>query len=150
LGVEYVKETFKLVEENRKKFNLTGSVYFGDVGDKIYSANEDTYAHLILDYCGSLIKLKNQIKCVIENKIVLKNGFVMITLNKAIRASNSNELFKPISYKSNFKNTSCKSAKAIETYFKLSVGNDFVIREFYEYKDIGRSPMILIVLQRVK
>lgn len=154
LGVERDEQTAKSVKAECKRLKATGEInencntYHGNINEKIYGSIRDTYAHLILDYCGVLSSIKNELKYAIQSKIVQKGGIIAVTFFKR----RDGDIIKEtnIDYVTNIsenKDNRCATEKAIEAFFQNVRGEDFEIKQIYYYND--SSPMVLVILQRI-
>jgi hypothetical protein len=146
-----VENKINIVSDMRtmfKEHNLKMSVFVGDVSQKLYGANEDTYAHLNLDYCSNIITIAKELKYVLDNKLVRKNGIIAVTIYKPIRRIKNNKSFLDVLklFKTNFEGDSRNNInKVIERFFYAICGFNYSV-ELFEYKDT--SPMVLALIKR--
>jgi len=118
----------------------------GSTAEMILAANEDDYDHMILDYCGTLKTVRQELIHACNNKVVKKDGVITITLQKAhcfgewvdkLNATR-NELTGE---------TTANNTTAYNSFFQfLTSITSFEISEVFEYND--GSPMIVYVLKR--
>jgi len=122
--------------------------FHGTTTQKIYEAKEDTYDHMLLDYCGILDNFGKEIIHACNANIVKKGGIIAITLTKA-------HCTKPwVSKVNNLKTeltgeaiTSHPNSHAYPMFFKfLTSITDFEVVETFDYCDT--TPMTLVVLKR--
>lgn len=64
-----------------KNFNFMLNPVFGEIIEGIKAAKKDTYSHLLLDFCRTLVAHDKDIKLALEKDIVKKGGIVWITLS---------------------------------------------------------------------
>ena len=132
------------------QYGKNNTIHHGELSEKIFSAKQDQYAHIIADYCGTLTKVKNEIVHACMNNVVKVNGTITITL---LKARTNNDLVSDLNFlkqeltKKEVRQNDNESA--IKMFFKtLSAMTDFEIIEEFCYTDT--SPMILIALKRVR
>ena len=156
IGVESIKETYSDMKKTIKAEGLPITPYNGKIGDKIYGKTQDTYAHLILDYCGCLPTFSKEIEYAISNKVVKSGGIIAITFGKPHRGKNDMTKFilsLGTTITNNPNDNRCQSDKATEAYFNRIIGDDFNFLEVFNYTDINEEtgkgyPMTLIILKR--
>ena len=91
IGVEKLRSTFEVMKYNVAKMKkMKAKCYLGSMSDKIIGQKPNTYSHLILDYCDTLISNIPQIKHIVENNIVSVDGIVAMTFSKSIRQDSLN------------------------------------------------------------
>lgn len=149
LGVERDAETYVKMKISKKLNNIKGKTYHGNIGDVLYGKIENTYSHLILDYCGMLPTISKEIEYSIKNDIVEVGGIIAITFGKPIRGNDkqSNNL-KKLGQTINNNDDRCMSDRAIEAYFHKITGWNYEVSEFFDYRDT--YPMMLVIIKRVK
>jgi len=94
LTCENDKETLKNLFEERTKHNLKfiKYVFAGEIGKIIDLSEKDKFAHLLLDYCGTLNSYKDDIKLAIQKDILKKGGIIMVTLSTRVSIKGYNTL----------------------------------------------------------
>jgi len=154
IGAELDKDTYNKMRRNLKNTNLNATTHFGKIGELIYGKTEDTYAHLILDYCGHLSTFSKEIEYVINNDILKLFGIMAITFGKPLRGLDSQTAkikgLAPI----NNGDERCVSDRGIENYFAKITGWNYEVKEIFYYSDKKESgkgyPMTLVIIQRIK
>jgi len=150
IGVERDHKTFLAMRKMLKTLKLNGEAYRGDMSDKIFGVLQNTYAHIILDYCGQLPTFAKEIEYAINNDIVKIGGIIAITFGKPIRSTGG--MFDVISalgrVKSNVADIRCMSEKATQSYFDKITGFNYELVEIFDYQD--KYPMTLVILKRIK
>ena len=118
----------------------------------IYGYDSDSYAHLLLDYCGNLPTFAKEIEHVINNDIVKVGGIIAVTTRKANRFGKGDS-FEYIRALGNTKNNNiydkrCNTERENESYFYSIIGKNYRILEFFYYQD--ESAMMLTIIKRIK
>jgi hypothetical protein len=154
IGAECEPNTFDTMKLNLKKLTLNAKTHFGKIGELIYGKIENTYAHLILDYCGMLPTFSKEIEYAINNDVIKVGGIIAITFGKPLRGSdNQSEKIKGLAPINN-EDTRCMSDRAVESYFAKITGWNYEVKEIFYYtdkKDKGKGyPMILAIIKRIK
>lgn len=150
LGVERERDTFNKMRTNLRKIKdeLKANTYFGNIGDVLYGKLENTYAHLILDYCGNLATISKEIEYSINNDIVKIGGIMAITFAKPIRGiDKQSDKLRQLGAINNT-DERCQSDKSVEAYFYKISGWNYQVLEFFYYQDT--YPMTLVILKRMK
>lgn len=151
LAIERNEDTYKQLKALVETEKLPIDVKMGNMSSYLYGAEENQYAHLLLDYCGILPTIDKELRYTIQNKIVCVGGVIAVTITKPIRFSNGNiaDTLNTLKVKNNNfegdKRTDID--RCIEKYFYSLCGFDYTI-DFFSYKDT--SPMMLILLKRIK
>jgi len=159
IGVERNVETYKAMNRTIKKENLPIVPYRGNISDKIYGALRESYAHLILDYCGVLSTFNLEIQYALQNKLVPIGGTYHITFMKNLRASGGvHDIVKDLS-KTKVTNgnldTRSESEVAIRSFFDKVCGFDYELEEIHYYRDIdtekgtNKVEMCLVQIKRI-
>lgn len=151
IAIERDIDTFKLMKKEFKQINLKGETHNAEIKDFLYGKHEDTYSHMILDYCGTLSTIAKELEYTFDNNLVKVGGYICVTFNKAIRSTGQNidYLLNYGSYATNFPNDNrCEAEKTAEAFFNSVKGKNHRLVEIYSYTDT--SPMMLVVLQRIK
>ena len=151
IGIERDHKTFLAMRRILKTLKLNGEAYRGDMSDKIFGVLENTYAHIILDYCGQLPTFAKEIEYALNNDIVKIGGIIAITFGKPIRGQNG--MFEVIGnlgrIKSNvIADNRCMSEKATQSYFDKITGFNYELVEIFDYQDT--YPMTLVIIKRIK
>lgn len=152
LGVERNPLTFKKMRTNlkqlRKNNELSGETHLGNIAEVIFGKNENSYAHLILDYCGNLVTIRKELEYAIQNNVVAVGGVMAVTFAKPIRGIDAESLKLLDLAVENNTDSRCASDKAIEAYFYKITGFTHKVVEFFHYRDT--SPMTLVLIKRIK
>ena len=135
-----------------KELNLNAKSYFGEVCELIYGKLENTYAHLVLDYCGELPKIAKEVEYALNNNIVAVGGTIAVTFVKQIRGSKNTLMGEKIMALATRNNNDfrCESERSAEAYFHKVTGWNYEIKEFFYYQDKGHTPMALVIIKRIK
>lgn len=138
--------------------NKINTLYRGLVEDVIKKAGRDEYAHLILDYCGTLERFHSDILKAVGNNIVQVGGSISVTL---CRRSRITPFIESWASRRTDKSTSLNES-AIDGFFHYVCDHPFVGSANYEVKLIHNyrqldakgnkkgSNMTLIILERTK
>lgn len=159
IGVERNVETYKAMNRTIKKENLPIVSYRGNISDKIYGAMRESYAHLILDYCGVLSTFNLEIQYAMQNKLVPIGGTMHFTFMKNLRQNGGvHEIVKGLS-KTKVTNgnldTRSESEVAIRSFFDKVCGFDYELVEIHYYRDIdmdkgtNKVEMCLVQVRRI-
>jgi hypothetical protein len=156
ISAEIDEPTYITMKQNLKKLALKAKTYFGKIGDLIFGKVEDSYAHLILDYCGMLPTFSKEIEYVINNNVIKVGGIMAITFGKPIRGTDVQSTkimgLAPI----NNGDDRCQSDRGIEAYFAKITGWNYEVKEIFYYSDKKEGsngngyPMTLVIIQRIK
>lgn len=154
IGAEIDKPTYNQMRSNLKKLDLNATTHFGKIGELIYGKNENSYGHLILDYCGHLSTFSKEIEYAINNDVIKVGGIMAITFGKPLRGLDSQTTkiknLAPI----NNGDERCISDRGIENYFAKITGWNYEVKEIFYYSDKKENgkgyPMTLVIIQRVK
>lgn len=152
IGVERNVETYKAMSRTIRQESLPIVPYKGNISDKIYGALRESYAHLILDYCGVLSTFNLEIQYALQNKLVPIGGTYHITFMKNLRASGGvHEIVKGLS-KTKVSNGNadyrCESEVAIRSFFDKVCGFDYELVEIHYYNDTN-TKMCLVQIKRI-
>lgn len=147
LSAETYRPTFDKQKLTISEETLPITQYFGKISALIYGAKSDSYAGLLLDYCGELPSFMQEIEHALYNNITQIGGIVAMTFAKPIRGSNNFKFDLPINNLTNDKRS--ESDKIFESYFNQIVGRfrNYKLLEFFNYDD--GTAMILVVLKRI-
>jgi len=152
IGIDDNPKVIKELKSNikRKKLPITAKVC--KISEMIYGVDSDSYAHLILDYCGNLFTFTKEIEHAIDNNIVQVGGTIAVTFSKTMRSGNGQnaDFIRSLSntISNNVDDFRCDANRQNEAYFYNIIGRNYAVREFFNYRDT--SPMMLVILQRVK
>lgn len=143
-------ETLVKMTQKMHLYGVKNEVYHGNIGDKMLSASENEYEHIIADYCGGLHLVKKELMYACTNNIVKVGGTIAVTLFKA---RNENSMVSKLNqFKSDMTGSYVRqndNESAIKMFFhSLASITDFEVVQEFCYGDT--SPMILIVLKRTK
>lgn len=151
LGVESNPNTFKIMKSNLRKLKgigLKASTHEGLINEVIFGKHENSYAHLILDYCGNLATVTKELEYVIDNDVLMKDGIMALTFSKPIRGTDSESMkLKKLACINN-SDDRCESDRAIEGYLHKISGKNHEVMEFFYYQDT--YPMVLVIIKRIK
>lgn len=152
VGVERDKATYKAMRKFIKKNGLPIEAHLGNISSKIYGTIPNTYANMILDYCGELPTIANELKYAIDNDIMEVDGVIAVTFAKPIRKVNTfygQQITGFGSITSNVQgDTRCLSDRAVEAYFHKICGFNYELVEIFNYQD--KYPMTLVIVRRIK
>lgn len=156
LGCEMVKTTYQKMVANALDNPLLdeSSFHFGKLGEVITNVKENTYSHIIADYCGQLHKVAGELGYALKNRVVEKDGTIAITLNERISGDG-------IRFEKNIVKGFGKRKKgitrcqfALECFVKKNAGDNFKIETVYKYNDkkddVKGAAMILMIVRRIK
>lgn len=151
-AVECVRKTFLEMRRKGKELGLSFTANFGFINEFIYGKIENSYGHLILDYCGELPKISKEIEYAINNNIVAVGGIIAVTFVKQIRGTKNTVLGETIMGLATINNGDlrCDTERAAEAYFNKITGWNYRVEEFFYYQDKGHTPMALVVIKRIK
>jgi hypothetical protein len=151
IGVEREEKTFNELKKTIRKNKLPILAYKGNIADKIYGVERDTYGHLILDYCGFLATAKQEIIYAMQHKIVCVGGTIHITLMKNFRGhQHIHDKVRANTIVTNGNvDLRCESEVSIRTFFDKVCGFDYDLEEIFYYQDKGKVPMVLIQIKRI-
>ena len=151
IGCERDFDTFhKMVNTIAENPTLKRTIVprFGEIGDIIFNAKENEFAHMILDYCGTVNTFHKEIAYAIQNDIVQPKGTLSITLSKNGIGNNAGivgELLRQ------FPEGCFSGEKETEIGVKLFLNKimkpNYKVELFFNYYD--SSPMMLIIIRRI-
>ena len=150
IGCERDFDTFQQMVNtiaNNDKLRKAIVPRFGEIGDVIFKSKTDEFAHLILDYCGTINSFHKEIEYAIQNDLVQLNGTISITLSKNGIGNNVGivgELLRQFP-------EGCFNEKETEIGVKLFLNKvmkpNYKVELFFNYYD--SSPMMLIIIRRI-
>ena len=149
IGCEIDKPTFNAMKKTIKNDALPIEPYFGKIADKIYGVEAETYAHMILDYCGSVVTFDKELRYAIQNNLVKVGGTISVTFNKRGHHDPTNIIKKLATIKSNVEDTRGEMERGVIAYFHKLIGFNYEITEVFNYQDKGKSPMMMVQIKRV-
>jgi len=144
-----------IFEQMRKKFKNCGvpiKCIKGEFSKILYGENANTYAHLIMDYCGDLTTIAKEFEYTIQNNLVVVGGIIALTTNK-INRRGSGEMWDYITSLSNEKTINkdfdfrCDTEIQNERYLYSVLGRNYVVLEVFSYTD--KYPMTLTIIKRI-
>lgn len=151
-----VESDLRVFEQMRRKFKNCGLPikckhdYFSSI---LYGENSNTYAHLIMDYCGDLPTIAKELEYTIDNDLVGVGGIIALTTAK-INRRGSGEMWEFITSLSDEKTINkdkdirCKTEIQNERYLYSILGKNYKIIEVFHYRD--DYPMTLTIIKRLK
>jgi len=151
-----VEKRLDVYEQMRRKFKKCGlpiKCVFGLFSDILYGQGSNTFAHLIMDYCGNLPKIARELKYTIDNNLVGVGGLIALTTSN-INRRGSGDLWDFISLLSNDdtinKNKDFRSKSEIENerFLYSILGMNYIIIKVFPYRD--KSEMILTIIKRIR
>lgn len=158
VGVERDAKTYRAMTKTIKNDGLPIKPYHGEIKDKIYGVGRETYAHIILDYCGMLSTVNYEIEYCLREKLVPVGGTIHITFSKNLRISGGvHERVKSLSQTvtNSVDDLRESSEVAIRSYFDKVTGFDYRLDEIYFYRDVDtktgnhKTPMVLVQITRI-
>jgi len=151
-----VESELRVFEQMRRKFKKCGLPikckhgYFSSI---LYGQNSNTYAHLIMDYCGDLPKIAKELEYTIDNNLVGVGGIIALTTTK-INRRGSGEMWDFITSLSEDKTINkdkdfrCNTEIQNERFLYSILGKNYKIIEVFTYTDT--YPMTLTIIKRIK
>lgn len=148
-GVECEEDKYFNLLQNLAKERFLMNTYRGYISEIIFNASENQFSHLILDYCGILSTISEEVKCSVMNNIVEIGGTISITFRK--RETNTafcteilglNNVTKEMVQNEGLMN------HVITSFFQRLCGFNYKLVERYDYFDT--SAMSLIILKRIQ
>jgi len=168
IGCERDEATYNAMVDTINTYSLPIEAYHGLIGDMLYGKKEDSYAHLILDYCGVLDTFANEIKYAMDNKLIQVGGTIAVTLSK-IGIGNKNGIVGELlsKFPKGMFGDINDTELGAKLFFNSLLGDNYEIEEFYNYQDVKKDangqpilnakgieikkmPMMLIRIKRVK
>jgi len=151
-----VERELPIYEQMRRKFKNCGipiKCKFGDFSTILYGKDENTYAHLIMDYCGHLFTFAKELEHVIEKNLVGVGGIIALTTDRVNRIGKG-EMWDYITSLSDEKTINrdkdSRSNSEIENerYLYSILGRNYKIIEIFNYRD--KHSMTLTIIKRIK
>ena len=153
IAVENNPRVFEQMRRKFKKCGLPIKCKFGLFSSILYGEDKNTYAHLIMDYCGDLPTIAKELEYTIDNDLVGVGGIIALTTNK-INRRGSGEMWDFITslsdYKTINKDIDSRSNTEIqnERFLYSILGKNYRIIEVFNYRD--DYPMTLTIIKRIK
>lgn len=122
--------------------------YFGEIGNIIFNAKKDDFAHLILDYCGTINTFHKEIEYAIQNDLVKLNGTISITLSKNGFKNNFGivgELLRQ--FPEGCFGEDKETEMGVKLFLNKVMKPNYKVETFFNYYD--SSPMMLIIVKRI-
>ena len=106
IACELDKSVFKKMLETieSEKLSFVQAVIRSEIGVIIRMSAPNTFAHLLLDYCGTIKSFGSDIRVAIENNIVKVGGTIMITLSQRNGGKNTPQQLRNLVAKAGGKN----------------------------------------------
>jgi hypothetical protein len=151
-----VERVLSVYEQMRRKFKNCGipiKCIKGEFSSILYGKNKDTYAHLIMDYCGDLPKVGKEFEYTITNNLVGVGGIIALTTTR-INRRGSGEMWDFITSLSNDKTINKDKDNRSNTEIQNErflygvLGRNYEIIETFNYND--GYPMTLTIIKRIK
>lgn len=151
-----VEKELRVYEQMRRKFKKCGlpiKCKLGYFSDILYGKDKNTYAHLIMDYCGDLPTIAKELEYTIDNDLVGVGGIIALTTAK-INRRGSGEMWDFITSLSDDKTINkdkdIRSNTEIqnERFLYSILGKNYKIIEVFNYRD--DYPMTLTIIKRIK
>lgn len=149
IGCEIDKATYHGMRKTIRNEKLPITPHHGAISDMIYGVDSNTYAHMILDYCGSIVTFDKELRYAIQNNLVQIGGTIAVTFSKRGHYDPNNIIKKLANTVKNFEDGRGEMIRGVEAYFHKVVGFDYDITEIFEYQDKGKSPMVLVRIKRM-
>jgi hypothetical protein len=122
---------------------------FGEIGDVIFNAKKDNFAHLILDYCGTINSFHKEIEYAIQNDLVKVNGTLSITLSKNGIGNNIGIVGKLLrQFPDGCFGDEKETEIGVKLFFNKVMKPNYKVETFFNYFD--SSPMMLIIVRRIE
>jgi hypothetical protein len=142
----FQKMVNKIAEERRLRNTIIPR--FGEIGETIYNSKENQFAHMILDYCGTINTFHKEIEYAIQNDLIEVEGTICITVSKNGLGNNNGIIGELLRQ---FPEGTFSGEKETEMGIKLFLNkvmkSNYRVETFFNYCDT--SAMALIVIRRV-
>ena len=153
IGIECEKGVYKDMVRTIKKDNLPIKPYFGYATDILKNSNSDRFAHLYLDYCGTLFNNADDILYTLQNDLVQKNGLICITACRTTRLGKGrwfDEWKNCGDFGTNIEDNRTTCDKANENFIHklIPLGCKYKLINIMKYRDT--SDMCLYIIQRIR
>jgi hypothetical protein len=152
-GVECDKPTLNNLRQVIRKAKLPIETFKGFVHEFMYGVESNTYAHMILDYCGCLSTKTKELEYTINNNLVQVGGYIALTIKREIRQTNSDNAKRLLSLTNTISNVGIynnvtDSEKLNEIYIQKLLGFNYQLVEVFNYRDT--TNMTLFMIKRIK
>ena len=151
IGVDNSDNVIKGMTATAKLHNLDLTPIKGELDDVIKDYTSDNFVAMNLDYCGYMAKQATSFKYVVDNDLIVKNGFLFLTFSNAVRRYKSGYglLFEQLMKFNEQEKTGLTDTEfANDEFLKLVIGNKFEVVKKIPYQT--GSPMIFYALKRIK
>jgi len=153
IGIECDKWVYKDMVRTIKKDSLPIKPYFGYAIDVLKNSNSDRFAHLYLDFCGTLFNNADDIQYTMQNDLVQKNGLICITACRTTRVGKGrwfDEWKNCGGFSTNIEDnrTYCDQRNENFLHKLMPLGCKYVLLDIFKYRDT--SDMCLYVIQRIR
>lgn len=157
LGVECHGPTFDKMVDTMRLNKWRFDTYYGKLAEIVLNSKENSFSHVIADYCGQLHKQAKELRYALENNIVEVDGTISITLNARIGKGPGLKFEKQF-----IKGFGKRPKKLVRCEWQLrcfvgTYGKNFEIETVFEYKDAKKkndkrsgANMILMIVRRIK
>lgn len=151
--VERELPVYEQIRRNIKSWGIPIKCEFGEFSKILYGKDENTYAHLIMDYCGHLFSVAKELMFTIDNNLVVVGGIIALTTDRVNRIG-SGEMWDYITSLSDEKtinrdkDTRSKSEIENERFLYSILGRNYKIIEVFNYRDT--HSMTLTIIKRIK
>jgi hypothetical protein len=133
-----------------QKYGLKGSAVCGDMLSVLKNYGENDFAHIFMDFCGSLPIQGTTLDYVIENNLVGVGGYIFLTISNAVRKVVNGYAREFNSYGAlHTSNMTCSKTYFINKLMLKSMMRDKFI-EVVDKPYQTDSPMLFYVMKRVK
>ena len=151
IGVDNSDNVINGMTATAKLYNLDLTPINGELNGVVKNYTSDSFVGMMLDYCGYMPKQAISFKYVIDNDLIVKNGYLFLTFSNAVRYYKSGYgiLFEQLMKFNEQEKTGLTDTEfANDEFLKLIAGDKFNIIKKMPYQT--SSPMIFYVLQRIK
>jgi hypothetical protein len=153
IGVECERNVYKEMLRTIKKDSLPIKPYFGYATDILKASNSDRFAHLYLDFCGTLFNNADDIQYTMQNDLVQKNGLICITVCRTTRVGKGRwfEEWKNCGgFGTNIEDTRTYCDQRNENFIHklMPLGCKYMLLDIFKYRD--SNDMCLYVIQRIR
>lgn len=153
IGVECERNVYKEMLRTIKKDSLPIKPYFGYATDILKASNSDRFAHLYLDFCGTLFNNADDILYTLQNDLVQKNGLICLTVCRTTRIGKGRwfEEWKNCGgFGTNIEDTRTYCDQRNENFLHklIPLGCKYKLLDINKYRD--SNDMCLYVIQRIR
>jgi len=169
IGCEIDSKTFIAMENKIAHTNLPIKAYEGTIGSQIENATANTFAHLMLDYCGTINTFHKEIELGMKKNIMQVGGAMCVTVSKEGRQNNIGKLGEILSQFPKGTFEGLETELATKLYFRDLVRDNpnYELETIFNYQDVKKDengqpimrknntpskkmPMMLFIIRRVK